>query len=995
MGFIKSFNKFNNFKFELVENRATYDSILENKDQSLSILRKKGVSESDPTYVSLRYEIEKLYKNINYLGLMTKYIFEQEVSFQEIKDLLIWLKFNGGKLPKNPLEYKNFEDIKDDTIKVDNNQRVKVIYSLLPSEQKKLAKNNPPFYEKALEIHRLGMVKEFGRKLSAYKTKESLIGYMDDFIEKNGKSITFDKITKQLRGLNSDILIEDPDTGIVMAEILDYKTSKETGSPDWCIVTGESSWNNYTRGTKRQFFLWDFSKERTNSLFMVGFTTNNVGQITDIHDKYDISLSGNIPNEIKTSLKSINLSTDPFEYKNKIMNHVSNGLASKVDYDDNNDDILILRVNKEVFNSFRSDGWAHYSPFPYSGDVNFYFYVIYNFKYPLNDGRFCRGVDLSDDGELIVINTIDNLGERGFIKAKSDDKFNTITNSKNDFVDSLYKNGYIKAKDIEDVLQEKKETYLNKIEEYVKGGEINNSRNYSNESKYINTSTEEGSTGSKWLFEIHNDDLSKFTSSPTHYGYKGDKIETLIGDWTPQNRGNIHKFNLYCIVDLDESYRSPDFIRFIKLGENDLIIKYNTKEDTKIKYNDVSELSEDVQEFIENGHMKVKTSSDYSKEYMKAKNKIFNDAKSEYDDDEKVLLGRVLFNYLIDENDLDVEDFEHDKYEEDPIQYMRTIIPDGGHYNLTSFTIFTTQMILQGYGGDEWAIGVESDAQSSAIEYMKSSLEEGEGYGLEDHINAESLANDYADDESYYEELFREDPSSYDIGKEMKDGVEDNIDNSNKEIDELNEKKDKHEASKEKTEERLEKFEEFIESKLDKIDELQSDEIDDEDPDKKRKINRLEVIKKRLNNRLEVNKKRYEDLIEKYEDSIEKMEERIEVLEEEITEMEDEDNDDYWELDESDIETKASSYAKDSRNNVLYDPIQYLKDMGYTNEYQYGSDHRNRETLNDILSRYVDYDKAAKSIVDSDGRGPSLSSYDHEEREFYYDGETYYIYRTN
>jgi hypothetical protein len=65
-----------------------------------------------------------------------------------------------------------------------------------------------------------------------------------------------------------------------------------------------------------------------------------------------------------------------------------------------------------------------------------------------------------------------------------------------------------------------------------------------------------------------------------------------------------------------------------------------------------------------------------------------------------------------------------------------------------------------------------------------------------------------------------------------------------------------------------------------------------------------------------------------------------------------------------------------------------------------GAIHKMQEALcedaNEVVSALVrDFDALVEDAIASDGRGHFLSSYDGEEHEIAYNGETYYIYRVN
>lgn len=72
-------------------------------------------------------------------------------------------------------------------------------------------------------------------------------------------------------------------------------------------------------------------------------------------------------------------------------------------------------------------------------------------------------------------------------------------------------------------------------------------------------------------------------------------------------------------------------------------------------------------------------------------------------------------------------------------------------------------------------------------------------------------------------------------------------------------------------------------------------------------------------------------------------------------------------------------------NNLIRDPIREFID-------NFGSEEFNRAVKEYGL---VDMDALAKEVINLDGRGPSLASYDGEEREIESNGEWFYIYRTN
>jgi len=922
------------------------DFILENKDQALSILKKSGISEDNENFKRLRSQVEKVFNNLNYLGILTKYHFQQEVSYDEIKDLMPWLKENGNRLPKNALNYKKFEDLKDDIIIIDNKQRVKSIYNILPREQKNLInKNDKEFFEKALEVHKIGMMKDFTRKISVHKSRESLLNFMDEFIDKNSDQITFDSITNSLRELNSEIVFQDPDKGLVLAEIFDYPTSNKLGSTSWCISYSEGSWNSYTSGTKKQFFLWDFSVSRSDSNFMIGFTTNDRGQITNIHDKYDKSLRKSVPDNIKELLIKVDFSVDPFEYKNKILNTIDDNASDFTRVDDGSDQNIIVVYVKNNFSKLRQGSWGWFNPLNELYNV----YIFFDFNKELNSTEFCYSVSTQiNEGEITYI-TKDNDN-------KDDIQLNDTLNK--------YKELFV-PKDVTGVYSQWKDEYLDKIEKYVKTGD--SIKNHWGSAVYVNTSQDEGSTGRYWLFAITGDD-SLFNKFKTR----------IIDSWGVMNNQDLVDFNMYVLIDIERKYNDPNFVRYICARDNgNSAVKYHVKENTTKKG-----LPEDIQKLVDEGYIQLKSRSDYQREYQERRKELFEKSRREYLDRDIDLYGKVLFEYLIEIGDLDEEDYMEYDEDDNPIGipedvHQKVLIPRGEHYGeLKSFQVFNQNMITSRYGGSgkEWAIGDDNEADKAAYEAQQSLHEElgidgyVSGY-VDNFIDNEGLTNHLMDGEDYY---FREEitdrPGDWDVERTMIDGMEEELE---KVMDDHQKVIDKRV----KVEERLEKYREWYKKKEDQIFKM-IQEIEEEEEGLKR-IEKLEKIEKRLEERFERNEERYENLIEK-------LEEKEEEIQDKIYEMEDEDNDEYWEYSEENIEEAVETAVNNRRYEISQDPVQYLKDMGYEGN-----------SLKNMIEPYINVDEMIRNTINVDGRGNSLSSYDGAENEHNYNDKWYYIYRIN
>jgi hypothetical protein len=105
--------------------------------------------------------------------------------------------------------------------------------------------------------------------------------------------------------------------------------------------------------------------------------------------------------------------------------------------------------------------------------------------------------------------------------------------------------------------------------------------------------------------------------------------------------------------------------------------------------------------------------------------------------------------------------------------------------------------------------------------------------------------------------------------------------------------------------------------------------------------------------------------IGRYENEISDLESEIEDIEY---------GDEYKEYSEEAIERAVEQRLTDIRR----DPVGELENLGITD-----------------LSYYIDEDALIDDVINIDGRGNGLASYDGVENEIEYNGTTYYIYRIN
>ena len=119
----------------------------------------------------------------------------------------------------------------------------------------------------------------------------------------------------------------------------------------------------------------------------------------------------------------------------------------------------------------------------------------------------------------------------------------------------------------------------------------------------------------------------------------------------------------------------------------------------------------------------------------------------------------------------------------------------------------------------------------------------------------------------------------------------------------------------------------------------------------------------------------FNEELEETDDSImrEELEDKIQDLESEIEDLED--DEDSYEF----TEEAKEKYVESRMDDVRYDPVRFLRDYGLERE----------------IENFIDQESFIEDVINSDGRGHTIASYDGNEDEVEYEGTTYYIYRMN
>lgn len=413
---MKYLNNYNNF-------RLNKQLIFENKKQALNILRKNNISKNNKDFLQLIDILQDKFKGLNYLGQLTNYRFIQNVSLDEINDLIRWLdENNGSKLLKKPfMQYRSFEELKDEIVNIDLLRKVKLVTRELPREQKS-------YYDDATQQERdlfdgwsvkmfdIKYKKPFFDKISAQHSMQALLDYIEGFVRQNTNIKTFQEKIQEIQETDgADIYKVDEEIGIIAARIENFNASKRLGSSQWCISTGIGSWSNYVYDKQaHQYFVWNYSKSLADPLHFIGVTVTVGTKISDIHDVNDKSLSGNIPDFIQ-ELDLQGMSEEEYLKRIETIRN-SNRERSREMYENEPELVIKAEALQQLLEQEKKwiEAYDIYDIVPQSYD----YYGLTSFEIELTDGseEYAVGTDEEADSATYQYNESlwDDIGPEGF-----------------------------------------------------------------------------------------------------------------------------------------------------------------------------------------------------------------------------------------------------------------------------------------------------------------------------------------------------------------------------------------------------------------------------------------------------------------------------------------------------------------------------------------------------------------------------------------------------
>lgn len=129
-----------------------------------------------------------------------------------------------------------------------------------------------------------------GKKLATIETPQDFKNYIMKVW--NGKNqFSEENLQVKLDAAGITPLLNQND--VVVFEVKNFEDSKKLGSPSWCISRNQHHFANYTADDKKQFFIYDFTKDSSSRASMIGITLHKNGTFSNQHLRNDDAVEPN------------------------------------------------------------------------------------------------------------------------------------------------------------------------------------------------------------------------------------------------------------------------------------------------------------------------------------------------------------------------------------------------------------------------------------------------------------------------------------------------------------------------------------------------------------------------------------------------------------------------------------------------------------------------------------------------------------------------------
>lgn len=244
------------------------------KQEVINYLNCKGI---EAKYIS-----SLLNKGISKQYLYENYIYNYQKNIDVMKNNKIYLEdyFKNYKESESQSESrKRFENFNDDCAKVLIKQKAKKLIRTVSSHKKIFNEDTYKYFKTLAELNvSTEFIKEnIAKKIKTFKTAESLNAALLNHIN------TFSQwdINSKLQLIKqNNVNIISTQNNKILFEINDFESSKNLGSPMWCITRDIDDFENYRKDSDRIIFCYDFNKEPSHNENKTAYIVNAQGNVS-------------------------------------------------------------------------------------------------------------------------------------------------------------------------------------------------------------------------------------------------------------------------------------------------------------------------------------------------------------------------------------------------------------------------------------------------------------------------------------------------------------------------------------------------------------------------------------------------------------------------------------------------------------------------------------------------------------------------------------------
>lgn len=281
--------------------------ILENTNAAKKYLEQMNMGVETPEGKKILDTITNITRGDGYTLLLTKFLVNDKLPIDDIKKIHDYIKNNKQvlkSLPKEASTYDSYRNFKLDVDKLEDSRIIKKLFNELDAELKNEYKNASPqvkqqFNEIARKYDNLDndIKKQITSKIKSFKQIEEFNSYVNNVIDSVATGSDIKTVYEKVKNTEKADIVHVKDN-ILIANIRSFEASQTLGcTSSWCITRNQTWYNNYRKGGKYFFFIWDFNYPSSENEYLVGTAFNPQSperSETFVKDNIRTSLAGTI-----------------------------------------------------------------------------------------------------------------------------------------------------------------------------------------------------------------------------------------------------------------------------------------------------------------------------------------------------------------------------------------------------------------------------------------------------------------------------------------------------------------------------------------------------------------------------------------------------------------------------------------------------------------------------------------------------------------------------